>query len=37
MGVYFFKDPAQIEEAIVAADQHLYQAKQMGRNQVQSA
>ncbi|WP_347473274.1 GGDEF domain-containing protein [Acinetobacter thermotolerans] len=37
IGVYFFKDPAQIEDAIVAADQHLYQAKQMGRNQVQSA
>lgn len=37
IGVSFFKDPAEIEEAILAADQGLYQAKQMGRNQVQSA
>ncbi|ATO20969.1 hypothetical protein BS636_00975 [Acinetobacter sp. LoGeW2-3] len=37
IGVSFFKDPAEIEEAILAADQGLYQAKQMGRNQIQSA
>ena len=37
IGVSFFNHPNQIKEATLAADHAMYQAKQMGRNQVQFA
>ena len=35
MGLSFFLQPKQIDSALLAADQLLYQAKSMGRNQIQ--
>jgi PleD family two-component response regulator len=34
MGIEQFKDNQTIDEAINNADKHLYQAKNLGRNQI---
>lgn len=36
IGISFFHDPNDIEDAFLAADHALYQAKRMGRNQIYS-